>query len=52
VHDVFSPAVQAWFNGTFPELMGPQQLGWPAIARSDSTLDPAPTGPGKTLTLL
>lgn len=52
MHDVFYPAVQACFNGTFSELMGPQQLGWPAIARGDSTLNPAPTGTGKTLTVL
>ena len=34
---------------SFPAATKPQQLGWPAIARGDSTLILAPTGSGKTL---
>ena len=47
--DVFQPAVRAWFSGTFPAPTKPQQLGWPAIGRGESTLILAPTGSGKTL---
>ena len=47
--DLFHPAVRAWFAGAFPEPTRPQQLGWPAIARGESTLILAPTGSGKTL---
>src|SRR3954449_12193519 len=46
---VFHPAVRAWFEAVFPEPTRPQSLGWPAIARGDSTLILAPTGTGKTL---
>ena len=46
----FHPAVKAWFNAVFTEATRPQVLGWPAIARGDSTLILAPTGTGKTLT--
>jgi ATP-dependent Lhr-like helicase len=49
VLDVFHPAVRDWFSGAFPSPTRPQQLGWPAIARGDSTLILAPTGSGKTL---
>src|SRR5690242_10129444 len=47
---LFHPAVQEWFEAVFPEPTRPQTLGWPAIARGDSTLILAPTGTGKTLT--
>ena len=47
--DRFHPAVRDWFSGAFPSPTTPQQLGWPAIARGDSTLILAPTGSGKTL---
>ena len=47
--DLFHPAVRAWFTGAFPAPTRPQQLGWPAIARGESTLILAPTGSGKTL---
>jgi ATP-dependent Lhr-like helicase len=45
----FHPAVREWFSTSFPAATKPQQLGWPAIARGDSTLILAPTGSGKTL---
>ena len=48
--DVFHPATRTWFTSTFPEPTRAQQLGWPAIARGESTLILAPTGSGKTLT--
>jgi ATP-dependent Lhr-like helicase len=41
--------VRAWFDAVFPAPTRPQQLGWPAIARGESTLILAPTGTGKTL---
>src|SRR5215218_5102206 len=47
---LFHPAVRAWFAASFAEPTRPQTLGWPAIARGDSTLILAPTGSGKTLT--
>src|SRR6185436_11919715 len=47
---VFHPAVRDWFSGAFDAPTRAQQLGWPAIARGDSTLILAPTGSGKTLT--
>jgi ATP-dependent Lhr-like helicase len=46
----FHPAVRAWFEASFAEPTRAQALGWPAIARGDSTLILAPTGSGKTLT--
>src|SRR3954464_14112350 len=46
---VFHPAVREWFEAVFSEPTAPQLLGWPAIARGDSTLILAPTGTGKTL---
>ena len=46
---LFHPAVRTWFTTTFHEPTPPQALGWPAIARGDSTLIVAPTGTGKTL---
>jgi ATP-dependent Lhr-like helicase len=48
--DLFHPAVRAWFTRAFAAPTRPQQLGWPVIARGDSTLILAPTGSGKTLT--
>ena len=39
-----------WFTAAFEAPTRPQALGWPAIARGDSTLILAPTGSGKTLT--
>ncbi len=47
--DLFHPPVRAWFEAVFPSATRPQQLGWPAIARGESTLILAPTGTGKTL---
>jgi ATP-dependent Lhr-like helicase len=46
----FHPATRGWFSGAFEEPTRPQALGWPAIARGESTLILAPTGSGKTLT--
>ena len=46
----FHQAVRAWFADAFDAPTRPQTLGWPAIARGDSTLILAPTGSGKTLT--
>jgi len=46
----FHPAVRAWFEASFAAPTRPQALGWPAIARGESTLILAPTGSGKTLT--
>jgi ATP-dependent Lhr-like helicase len=45
----FHPAVREWFTAVFPAPTRPQVVGWPAIARGDSTLIFAPTGSGKTL---
>ena len=42
--------MRAWFTAAFDAPTRPQALGWPAIARGDSTLILAPTGSGKTLT--
>jgi len=49
VLELFHPAVRQWFAGAFEAPTRSQQLGWPAIARGDSTLILAPTGSGKTL---
>jgi ATP-dependent helicase Lhr and Lhr-like helicase len=46
---LFHPAVRAWFSSAFDAPTRPQNLGWPAIARRESTLILAPTGSGKTL---
>ena len=46
---VFHPAVAEWFGSSFGEPTAPQALGWPAIARGESTLILSPTGSGKTL---
>ena len=45
----FHPAVAEWFQATFARPTRAQTLGWPAIARGESTLLVAPTGTGKTL---
>jgi ATP-dependent Lhr-like helicase len=49
VLDLFHPAVRAWFVASFGAPTAPQALGWPAIARGESTLILSPTGSGKTL---
>src|SRR5277367_5719138 len=46
---LFHPAVRDWFEAVFTEPTRPQRMGWPAIARGDSSLILAPTGTGKTL---
>ncbi len=46
----FHPVTAAWFREVFEEPTSPQHLGWPVIARGESTLILAPTGTGKTLT--
>ena len=40
--DLFHPAVRDWFSAVFTAPTRPQILGWPAIARGDSTADPRP----------
>jgi ATP-dependent Lhr-like helicase len=47
--NLFHPAVREWFTAAFEAPTRPQQQGWPAIARGESTLILAPTGSGKTL---
>ena len=47
---LFHTAVAEWFRHSFAGPTPPQALGWPAIARGQSTLILAPTGSGKTLT--
>ena len=47
--DVFHPSVATWFRTTLGVPTSAQALGWPAIARGESTLILAPTGTGKTL---
>ena len=46
---LFHPSVAAWFRSTLGEPTLAQTLGWPPIARGESTLLLAPTGSGKTL---
>ena len=48
--DLFHPVTADWFRAVFDKPTAPQRLGWPAIARGESTLILAPTGTGKTLT--
>src|SRR5437762_2208045 len=45
----FHRSVRQWFTSAFEAPTRPQSLGWPAIARGESTLILAPTGSGKTL---
>src|SRR6266446_3767399 len=47
---LFHAPVREWFTRSFAAATRPQTLGWPAIARGESTLILAPTGSGKTLT--
>lgn len=47
--DLFHVPVHEWFRKSFAAPTRPQRLGWPAIARGESTLILAPTGTGKTL---
>ena len=47
---LFHPVTADWFRKVFSRPTAPQHLGWPAIARGESTLILAPTGTGKTLT--
>ncbi len=46
----FHPAVQAWFERSFPSPTPAQAAAWPAIQAGKHTLVAAPTGSGKTLT--
>jgi ATP-dependent Lhr-like helicase len=43
------PVVQEWFLTKFGSATEPQEEGWPAILRGETTLISAPTGSGKTL---
>src|SRR5271156_7000461 len=47
---LFHHVAALWFRAVFDRPTAPQRLGWPAIARGESTLILAPTGTGKTLT--
>jgi ATP-dependent Lhr-like helicase len=47
---LFHPVTREWFRSALGTPTAPQRLGWPAIARGESTLILAPTGTGKTLT--
>ena len=47
---LFHPVTAEWFRAVFDRPTAPQRLGWPVIARGESTLILAPTGTGKTLT--
>src|SRR4051812_4982596 len=47
---LFHAPTREWFSAVFPAPTRPQEMGWPAIARGESTLILAPTGSGKTLT--
>ncbi|HEY1955438.1 MAG TPA: DEAD/DEAH box helicase [Polyangiaceae bacterium] len=46
---LFSDATRAYFRAAFGTPTRAQALGWPKIAKGDSTLILAPTGSGKTL---
>lgn len=46
---LFHPVTRAWLEAVFEKPTTPQRMGWPSIARGDSTLILAPTGTGKTL---
>ena len=45
----FHPVTAEWFRAVFDAPTAPQRMGWPVIARGESTLILAPTGTGKTL---
>src|SRR5215471_5562700 len=45
----FHPSVGPWFRSALGEPTRAQLLGWPPVARGESTLLLAPTGSGKTL---
>ena len=47
---LFHPLTAEWFRSALGTPTTPQRLGWPVIARGESTLILAPTGTGKTLT--
>jgi ATP-dependent Lhr-like helicase len=47
--ELFHASAAEWFRSAFPGPTRAQRLGWPAIARGESTLVLAPTGSGKTL---
>ncbi len=47
--ELFHSPTRAWFSSTFAGPTRPQALGWPPMARGESTLLLAPTGTGKTL---
>lgn len=49
VHQIFHPAVAAWFARNFSAPTPAQIAAWPAIAAGRDTLIAAPTGSGKTL---
>ncbi len=49
VLDSFAEPTRAYFRAAFGKPTRAQALGWPAIARGESTLILAPTGSGKTL---
>jgi ATP-dependent Lhr-like helicase len=49
VLDLFQAHVAGWFRHALGEPTSAQRLGWPPIARGESTLLLAPTGSGKTL---
>ncbi|MCL6464463.1 MAG: DEAD/DEAH box helicase, partial [Acidobacterium ailaaui] len=46
---LFHPVTAEWFRTALGTPTAPQRMGWPAIARGESTLILAPTGTGKTL---
>ncbi len=46
---LFHPVTASWLRAVFEKPTTPQRMGWPAIARGESTLILAPTGSGKTL---
>jgi len=50
VAHAFHPAVQRWFERTFPAATEAQLRAWPLVQARRPTLVAAPTGSGKTLT--
>jgi ATP-dependent Lhr-like helicase len=49
IHDLFHPAVAAWFQNSFDAPTPAQVDAWPAIKSGQHVLIAAPTGSGKTL---